>query len=198
MAYATPEQLRLLLRLPPFAGEDEARALLLLELAEGVIDGETGQPLEESTDTVLLDSPTQHSPWPDVQGTGERRLVLPRWPVKTLSSVTLFREDGTDEVLTHGADRDYTWSAAGILTRVGACWPLHDRSIEVVYTAGYNPLPKGLTGIELRLAAGAWSNPLLAASESLGDHSISYSAEALGMVLSRADRRTLGLYRART
>lgn len=198
MAYATPEQLRLLLRLPAFTGDEEARAQLLLDLAEGVIDLETGQPLEESTDTVVLDSPTQHRAWPELQGIGERRLVLPRWPVKAVTSVTVFREDGTDEVLTYGADQDYTWSAAGILTRVNACWPLHDRSTQVTYTAGHNPLPKGLTGIELRLAAGAWSNPLLASSESLGDHSISYSAEALGMVLSKADKRTLGLYRART
>ena len=105
MTYATPEQLRLLLRLPAFTGDDEARAQLLLELAEGVIDLETGQALEESTDTVVLDSPTQHGAWPDVQGTGERRLILPRWPVKAVTSVTVFREDGTDEVLTHGADQ---------------------------------------------------------------------------------------------
>ncbi|MFJ4687059.1 hypothetical protein [Streptomyces sp. NPDC088789] len=198
MAYATPDQLRLLLRLPAFTGDDEARAQLLLDLAEGVIDDETGQALQESTDTVLLDSPTRYRAWPYVQGAGDRRLVLPRWPVKAVASVTVLGEDGTADVLDEGADRDYTWSAAGILTRVAACWPLHDRSVQVTYTAGHNPLPKSLPGIELRLAASAWSNPLPVSSESLGDHSISYSAEALGMTLSKADRRTLGLYRART
>lgn len=198
MAYAEPNDLRLLLRLPPFTGDQEATATLLLELAEGVIDDETGQALEESTDTVVLDSPTRQDPWPDVAGTGSHKLVLPRWPVTAVASVTILGDDGPDEELVYGSDHDYTWSAAGILTRVNGWWPVHDRSIQVVYTAGFNPLPKGLKGIALRLAAGAWANPLLASSESLGDHSIAFSADALGMVLSNADKRTLGLYKART
>ncbi|WP_340382318.1 hypothetical protein U5640_36370 [Streptomyces sp. SS7] len=198
MAYAVAEELRLLLRLPPFTADQEATAVLLLDLAEGVIDDETGQALEQSTDTVVLDSPTRQDPWPDVPGTGSHKLVLPRWPVTAVTSVTILNDSGTDEDLVQGADHDYTWSAAGILTRVNGWWPTHDRSVQVLYTAGFDPLPKVLKGIALRLAAGAWANPLLASSESLGDHSIAFSADALGMVLSGADRKALGRYKART
>lgn len=198
MAYADPNDLRLLLRLPPFTGEQEAIATLLIELAEGVIDDETGQALEESIDTVILDSPTRQDPWPHVPGTGSHKLVLPRWPVQSVTSVTILKDTGDDEVLVHGADHDYTWSAAGTLTRVNGWWPTHDQSVQVIYTPGYSPVPKGVKGIALRLAAGAWANPLMASSESLGDHSIAFSAEALGMVLSSADKRALGIYRART
>lgn len=198
MAYADPNDLRLLLRLPAFTGEQEATATLLIELAEGVIDDETGQPLELSTDTVVLDSPTRQDPWPQAPGTGSHKLILPRWPVTAVTSVTILKDTGDDEVLTYGADHDYTWSAAGTLTRVNGWWPTDDQCVQVVYTPGHSPVPKGVKGIALRLAAGAWANPLLASSESLGDHSIAFSADALGMVLSKADRRALGLYRART
>lgn len=105
-------------------------------------------------------------------------------------------EDG--EVLVHGRDRDYTWSAAGILTRCGACWPAHDQAVEVTYTAGFLIIPSALKRIELRLAAAGWSNPELLASESLGDHSRSYATEVLGMELTKADLRAISAYRART
>ncbi|WP_432135869.1 hypothetical protein [Streptomyces sp. bgisy154] len=198
MAAATAEELRLLLRHPPFTAEQTSTADLLIELAEGAVEDETGQSLEESTDTVILDSPTRQDPWPTAPGTGSHKLVLPRWPVTAVTSVTLLHDTEADEVLTYGADHDYTWSAAGTLTLVNGWWPTHDRSIQVVYTAGHNPYPKGAKRIVLRMAAAAWGNPLLASSESLGDHSISFSADALGMVLSKADKAALGVYRART
>ncbi|MEU0584582.1 hypothetical protein [Streptomyces sp. NPDC006132] len=199
MAYATAEQLRLLVRHPgPFTDEETAQAELLIELAEGAVDDEIGQSLEESTDTVVLDGPAGPDRWPDTPGTGSRKLILPRWPVTAVESVTLLHDDGPDEVLTHGEDQDYTWSASGILTRVNGWWPTGDRAVEAVVTAGYNPIPKGVRRIVLRMAAAAWGNPLLLTSESLGDHSRSFAAELLGMMLSDTDKRALGAYRART
>lgn len=196
MAYADPNDLRLLLRLPPFTGDQEDTAELLIDLAEGVIDDETGQALEESVDTVILDSPTRQDPWPDVPGTGSHKLVLPRWPVTAVASVTILSDTGADEDLVFGTD--YTWSAAGILTRVNGWWPTRDRSVQAIVTAGYNPVPKNVRRITLRLAATAWANPLMATSESLGDHSIAFTPESLGMALSDADRKALGIYKART
>lgn len=199
MTYATAEQLRLLLRHPgPFTEEETAQAELLLELAEGEIDDVTGQSLTRSTDTVILDSPTRQDPWPNAPGTGSFKLILPRWPVTAVESVTILNDTEADEVLDAGADHDYTWSASGTLTRVNGWWPTWDRSVQVVYTAGYDPVPTGAKRIELRMAAAAWGNPLILASETLGDHSRSFSAEALGMSLSDKDRKLLGLYRART
>lgn len=194
MAYATADELRRLLREESFTADDTATAELLIELAEGVIEDETGQALEQSEDTVTLDGPTDT----DSRfqgGTGSRRLILPRWPVTAVASVTL-TDDA--EVLVFGRDEDYTWSAAGILHRRGTEWPCTDRSIEVVYTAGYTTIPSGLKRMALRLAMAGWSNPERLTSESLGDHSKAWDAAALGMELTDSDRRTLGAYRART
>ncbi|MFM9653506.1 hypothetical protein ACKI1S_46460, partial [Streptomyces galilaeus] len=198
VAYATGNELRLLLRHPPFTEDQAATAELLIELAEGTVEDETGQSLELATDTLILDSPTRQDPWPDTPGTGSHKLILPRWPVTAVESVTILHDSEADEDLVLGEDHDYTWSAAGTLTRVNGWWPTHDRSIQAVVTAGHNPVPKGVKRIVLRLAAAAWANPLLASSESLGDHSIAFSADVLGMVLSEADKRALGVYRART
>ncbi|MCY0919609.1 MULTISPECIES: hypothetical protein [unclassified Streptomyces] len=193
MAAATDAELRAWLRLPDALTEDEsATADLLIELAQGVIEEEAGQALESSTDTVVLDGPTRDGSAYQSASRSDR-LILPRWPVTAVHTVT---EDGTD--LTHGTSGGYTWSAAGILTRRGATWPSHDQAVEVVYTAGFLLWPPGLKRIVLRLAAAGWSNPEMLASESLGDHSRSFVAEALGMELTKADLRTVSAYKART
>jgi hypothetical protein len=199
VAAATANELRLFLRHPEaFTDDETATADLLIELAEGEVEDVTGQSLELSTDTVVLDAPTRQDPWPHVPGTGSHKLLLPRWPVTAVTSVTILRDTEADEELTYGADHDYTWSASGTLTRVNSWWPTWDRSVQVVYTAGHSPYPAGAKRIVLRMAAAAWGNPMLLASESLGDHSRAFSAEALGMSMSEKDKKLLGLYRART
>lgn len=193
MSAATAAELRAWLRLQEaFTDDEAATADLLLALAQGVIEEEAGQPLESSRDTVVLDGPTKDSS-PYQSAVRSASLVLPRWPVTAVHTVT---EDG--EELVHGNSADYTWSAAGVLTRRGGCWPSHDRAITVDYTAGFLLMPAGLKRIELRLAAAGWSNPELLASESLGDHSRSFATEVLGMELTKADLRVIAAYRART
>ncbi|MEU6952074.1 hypothetical protein [Streptomyces sp. NPDC045714] len=197
MPYATAENLRLLLRQPSFSDDDTATAELLIELAEGVIDEETGQHLEAAEDTVTLDGPVIEDS--RYQGTtGSRKLLLPRWPVTAVASVTLTSDTDDGEDLTFGKEQDYTWSRSGILHRRGTEWPTHDRAIEVTYTAGYATVPAGIKRLTLRLAAGGWSNFERLTSESLGDHSKAWAADALGIELTPADRSSLGLYRART
>ncbi|MET9396285.1 hypothetical protein [Kitasatospora sp. NPDC002965] len=185
MPYATAEELRLLVRPngTPFTADEEAQADLLLDLAAGAIEAETGQALELGTDTVLLDAD------------GGRTLILPRWPVTAVTAVTL-TEDGT--TLTHGPT-GYTWSAAGLLYRAATCWPRGPRAVDITYTAGHAPIPRGVRGIALRLAKAAMLTPGVLSQETLGDHSVIYaSPEDAGMVLTAADRRTLGAYLART
>lgn len=194
MAYATADELRRMLRIESFTEEETATAELYIELAQGVIEDETGQSLEQSEDTVTLDGPTEDDAhWQG--GTRSRKLLLPRWPVTVVASVTLTEDQ---EELVFGKDEDFTWSAAGILHRRGSEWPSHDRAIEVTYTAGYTVVPSGPKRLCLRLAVGAWSNPERLTSESLGDHSKGWAADALGMELTDGDRRALGSYRART
>ncbi|MFD9064188.1 hypothetical protein ACFVZ3_21995, partial [Kitasatospora purpeofusca] len=152
--------------------------------AAGPAPPATGQALEHATDTVLLDA------------TGGTRLILPRWPVTAVSSVTL-TEDGT--ALTQGPAADYTWSAAGLLYRRCARWPCGPRAVDVTYTAGHAPVPRGVRAIVLRLAKAAMTTPGVLTQETLGDHSVTYaSPEEAGMVLTEADRRTLAAYTART
>lgn len=195
MAVATSEDLRhFLRRSTAFTAEESAQADLLLELAQGEIEEEAGQTLDQSTDTVVLDGPARDEREWHV-GTGTRKLILPRWPVTDVTSITLLVDD---EDLTEGHDADYTWSQAGIVTRIGAWWPSGDQVISVTYTAGFATWPTALKAIGLRLAAGGWDNPARLQSEKLGDHSRAWSAEALGMELSDKDRRTIGAYRART
>ncbi len=196
MAYgATAEDLRHYVgRSVAFTEEQTTRATLLLDLAAGTVEDETGQSLELSEDTVVLDGPSRDR-WPSQPGTGTRKLILPRWPVTAVASVTLTEDD---ELLVHGREEDYTWSAAGLITRRSGWWPAHEQAIEVTYTAGYTTIPNGVRRIILRLAGVGWSNPGQLTSETLGDLSRSWAAAELGMALNEADRRTLGYYRART
>lgn len=188
MAYATAEEFRLFVRHSgPFTEEETAQAEFLLDLAGACIEEEIGQSLELSTDTVTLD------------GNGARKLVLPRWPVTAVTSVTVLHDLDDDEVLEFGADHDYTWSAAGTLTRRCACWPEGDRNIEAVVTAGLATTPTSLKRIALRLCVAPWSNPNNLSAESLGDLSRTYNtATDLGMEISNSDRKLLGVYKART
>lgn len=191
MAYATQEEFRLSIRHPPWTGEQQAQAQLALDLAAGVIEDETGQSLELAEETVTLDGPGPDDRWWEV-GLGCRKLVLPRWPVTAVASVTLTKDDTELAQGTEG----YTWSRAGILTRSGGWWPVGDQVVEVTYTAGHNPIPAGVKRIALRVAAAGWHNPELLSSFSLGDLSKSWAADS--GTLTPADIRTLGLYRART
>lgn len=182
MAYATPEELANHMGHPGFDAAETARATLLLGDATAVIVEEVGQDLAESTDTVTLD------------GSGTDRLLLPRWPVSDVDSVTLTEPDQDPQVLV--ADEDYTWSEAGILTRVGGCWPCSDRSVVVIVTAGHSPIPRNAQRICRRLAAAAWPNPAGADVQAIGDTRIQWHTP--GMELTTAERNELAAYGARS
>jgi hypothetical protein len=201
MAYATIDQLRLALRVTEaWTAEQEAQAQQLLDLAAAPVEAVTRQPLPLSTDTVTLDVPGDQ----DRPHTGVRRLVLPRWPVTSVTTVTLLRHDEDDEVLTHGTD--YTWSAAGILTRRGAWWPPGDQTVEVLYAPGWDPVPVQANAAVLRIVAAAWDlvRPGTDAGltqETLGDWSRSWAAikDRIGaQELTPAEIRALSYYTART
>ncbi len=175
MSYATPDQLAAWMGLPPFTpeSEDEIRAQLLLDVATGKIDDELGQSL------VL--GPTVD----DLDGAGSDVLVLSRWPVTAVTSVTV---DG--ELLDPA---DYEWETAGLLRRKRGCWALCDE-VTASFTAGYNPVPNSVVGLCLELASGSWDNPTAKKSERLADYQVSYLRE--GMSLSTADKKALGRYSA--
>lgn len=184
MAYATAVQLGKLMGRGTIGltADETARAELLLQLATGVIDGETGQSLELASGEEVLD------------GNGGRRLLLPRWPVVAIASVTVLDEDDAPTVLEHGVD--YRWTSYGRLRRIGGCWPRQEQSIIADVTAGWDPVPDDVVGICLRLARAGWENPAGLKAERLGDWNAAY--EVPGMHPTSAELRTLSVYRART
>ncbi|HET8684980.1 MAG TPA: hypothetical protein VFM54_24370 [Micromonosporaceae bacterium] len=179
----TTEELRRYLGYPSFDAEQAARAQMLLDDAQALIEGPrgAGQKLELSTDTVTLD------------GTGTDRLLLPRWPVTAMVSVTVTEDDETVQVLVD--EVDYTWSAAGILTRVGGLWPREPRSVAVVYTPGYSTMPSNIKRICRRLAASAWRNTAGATVQEIGDSRVRWAAP--GGELTTGELEELAAYRAR-
>lgn len=175
MSYATPAQLAAWMGLPSFTpnSEDEIRAQLLLDVATGKIDDELGQ-------SLVLAATVD-----DLDGTGTDVLVLSRWPVTAVASVTV---DG--ELLAPG---DYEWETAGLLRRRHGCWARCD-DVVTSFTAGHNLIPKSVVGLCLELASGSWDNPTAKKSERLADYQVAYLRE--GMSLSTADKKALGRYSA--
>lgn len=174
-SYASEDELAVWMGLAPFDEAQTARATLLLDVATGVIDDETGQHLSAGVTTDQWD-----------YGTGTTKLVLSRWPVTAVASVTV---DG--ELLV--VDQDYTWESAGILTRTCGVWEC-DEDISTVFTAGYATIPSSVKGMCLELAAGSWNAFGGKKSERIGDYSVAYLRA--GMTLSTSDKKALGRYSA--
>lgn len=167
---------------PPDVGSPaEAWAQQALDAAAGTIENEAGQLLGESTDTIVRD------------GKGGTELIVPRWPVTAVTSVTLLDPDG-DTLLV--ADTDYTWAEYGAIERLGSCWPKRKRSVEVVYTAGYAEVSLDLKRIAWRLAATAGENPTGLESEKIGDWSGKWKSDVVAGEVTAADRRVISRYQA--
>lgn len=72
-----------------------------------------------------------------LDGPGTRELVLPNFPVISITSV---EED--DLALTEGDEYDYLlYAESGILWRVGGDWLLGPKTVKITYTAGYIAIP---------------------------------------------------------
>lgn len=118
------------LELPPLAdpadlaarlgkSKDDAGIVLALRMASERFRGQTRNPVSlVEDDTIVLD------------GAGARVLRLPVWPVRQVKSLTVAGQTVLDP----------EWSEAGLL-RLPARFPDVWRSIEVVYTHGFDPIP---------------------------------------------------------
>lgn len=94
-------------------------------------------------------------------------LRLPRWPLSTVGSVTVYDEDGTSTAVTIASTFDVdTYQTPGRITlQRGATWPVALRAnnaIEIVYTAGYgadaSSVPAPLKRAVKQLAAYLYSH----------------------------------------
>ncbi|WP_228995321.1 hypothetical protein [Streptomyces sp. DH8] len=167
--WATPEELRLHLRLPVI---DQEQAATVIATAERTVRGD----LEQTIDAVAGDVI-------GLVGNGRSVINLPEMPVTRVSSVTV---DGT--LLEVGAWRVNRY---GILT---GRWPL-DADITVVYDHGYAVIPEQVKAVCLQVAGRAWVHARAAvAAESLGDRSITYDKERTGEALTQYELRRLARY----
>ncbi|MCM2390192.1 hypothetical protein [Streptomyces albipurpureus] len=171
--WATPEQLRKHLKLPAI---DTDQASTTIAAAETVIRGELEQTIDlVADDTIVL------------VGNGRTVINLPERPVTSVTSVT---EDGTLLVAGTG----YRVNRYGILTRLGARWPL-DAEITGIYSHGYATIPAIVKQVCLQVAGRAWVRPSTAvAAESLGDRSITYDKDRTGEALTEYELRILRPY----
>lgn len=94
-------------------------------------------------------------------------LRLPRWPLSSVDSVTVYDEDGTSTAVTIASTFDVdTYQTPGRTTlQRGATWPVALRAnnaIEIVYTAGYgadaSSVPAPLKRAVKQLAAYLYSH----------------------------------------
>ncbi|WP_228181987.1 hypothetical protein [Streptomyces anulatus] len=167
--WATPEELRLHLRLPVIDAEEAA---VIIATAERTVRGD----LEQTIDAVAGDVI-------GLVGNGRQVINLPEMPVTLVSSVTV---DGT--LLGTGAWRANRY---GILT---GRWPL-DADISVVYDHGYAVIPEQVKAVCLQVAGRAWVHARSAvAAESLGDRSVTYDKERTGEALTAYELRRLARY----
>lgn len=166
---------------PSSGSEAELQAQQALDAACQAIEDEAGQPLASSTDTVTLDGP------------GGTDLLLPRGFVTAVTTVTLLEDN---EVLVFGFDEDYTWSANGILVRLGDCWPCEQRSIRVVYTPGLSlaTFPMSLKKIAWRLAATEEENPTGLESEKIADWSGKWRSDVIAGAITEDEKDIISRY----
>lgn len=149
-----------------------ASAQRALVEASAAIRNYTKQTLERVDDEMItLDSP------------GGTRLFLPELPVISIDSVV---EDG--EMLA--AVDDYKLGQHGILHRVDQKWAEGIQNITITYTHGYATIPDDIVAVCTRAASRGYQTGLKAAdtdgvmgvaSKSLGDFSVSYTAEGGGV-----------------
>ncbi|MFF7365820.1 hypothetical protein [Streptomyces sp. NPDC008125] len=170
--WASPEDLRILLRLDTI---DQEQAAAAITAAQTVVRGGLRQHVDQVHDDVL-----------HLVGNGYPVLNLPEMPVTGVASVTV---DGTALEAA-----GYRWNRHGILRRLGGRWPL-DADIAVTCTHGYDPVPEVVARVTVQVAARAWVNPKEAVgSESLGDYSVSYDKARTGQALTEFEDRILEPY----
>ena len=174
MGFCTQTDVEELLQITIADADKIASVARAIVEATEAIKNYTHQEIEQTEDEeITLDSAGNSS-----------KLFLPELPVTEVSVVV---EDG--ETLVEGSDEDYQLGQWGILHRVGAKWAAGIQIITVTNTHGLVAIPDDIVAICTRAAARVYQAGLRASevdgvpgvsAESLGDHSVTYSAEGGG------------------
>lgn len=113
-----------------------------------------------------------------IRGSGTATILLPSLYVTAVAAIN---DNDTDLTV----EDDYTWSAAGVVTRVGY-WSTDE--VVVSYTHGYEEPPAEVTAVVQAIAQRAVNNPGgQASSRSIGPFAESYGSLATGTALSLLD-----------
>jgi hypothetical protein len=141
-------------------------ALMACDAACSMIRGLVEQSLNAGTATIFLD------------GAGTDALVLPEWPVGTITAVVA---DG-------GTITDYCATTNGVLIRgsagVGprALWTMGRQNVQVTYTYGWQVFPTNQIPRDVRMVALTVASRMVvqgvAQSETIGDVTVDYGMAA--------------------
>ncbi|MFE9845776.1 mobile element protein [Streptomyces goshikiensis] len=109
-----------------------------------------------------------------LDGNGRESLLLPVWPTVAVTKVLL---DGKE--LVDGTD--YSWSAAGILRRLGCqVWPDRLRCIEVTYSHGWAEIPADISDAVIEQARAAFRSEPGIKSKAVGGQSVTFETGVTG------------------
>lgn len=150
-----------------------------LEQAESLVRGFCGWHIAPSRTVTAA----------QIRGTGTSILLLPSLYITSVSAVT-------DDTTALTVETDFTWSASGVLTRVGH-WST--KYVTVTYTHGYAAVPPEVTAIVQAIAQRAVDNPGSRPRDQVGPFAESYSQvgsnQAPALALLDAEKETLSRYR---
>ena len=168
---ATVDQLAAYLQ-QPLAANDPS-ATLMLGIASAMVRDELQQDLDYVADDVVLLDPINGA-----------FLTLPQMPVTAVSMVEYWDLALTVPGWTTADPSTYTVSKRlgmlSLLPDLGVLWPTTPESYRVTYSHGFNPIPNGLVGVCLGVAARTYSTPAGAESERIGGYQVKYAMQADG------------------
>lgn len=176
---ATPDALSAFIGAPI----DPTRAQQLLTQATGIIQEWTNQYLLNVTgDTVIVD--------PNSDGWAS----VPELPVNDVASFEYL--DDRDGVWYTYDTSVYRWNRYGkiYLVQQPDYWPWQLDSLRVTYSHGYNPIPNGLAGVCIQLAARLFANPYDAQRYTTGGVQVGFSGTKGTDELRDTEKIALGRY----
>ncbi len=184
--FATVDQLAAYLQQPLVTGDPSAT--LMLEIASAMVRDELQQDLDYVASDVMVLDPI-----------GGAFVELPQMPVVDVTLVEYLDATQTPPVWVTADPSLYVVSLRmGLIQAVpftGTPWPTAPGSWRVTHSHGFNPIPDGLVGVCLGVAARTYSTPAGAESEKIGGYMVKYAMQADGFnPLEKAilDRYRLG------
>lgn len=150
---------------------NDPSALLLLDVASGMVRDYLQQELTYSEDTVEVLDP--------ING---YNVILPEFPIVSIYSVETTKDNGN--TWTTMDPSTYTLSRrTGVIkakTGNGITWPSDPESWRVTYTHGFEEIPESLVGVVLGVAARFYVSPGAVEMERIGNYQVKYTVQADG------------------